>query len=66
VVTVCDRAKEQCPIFPGAGKVLSWSFDDPAAARGSHAEQLAAFRRVRDEIAERIRSEFLPAAASRA
>ncbi len=51
VVTVCDRAKETCPIFPGARTVLHWSFDDPAPAKGSEEERQEVFRRVRDEIA---------------
>lgn len=55
VITVCDRAREACPIFPGASSMLHWSFDDPAAARGSDEERRAVFKRVRDEIAERIR-----------
>ncbi len=55
VITVCDNAKEQCPIFPGKTERLHWSFDDPAAAPGDEAERLAAFRRVRDEIAARLR-----------
>jgi arsenate reductase (thioredoxin) len=59
VVTVCDNAKERCPIFPGAGKVLHWGFDDPAAAQGTQAEKLAVFRRVRDEIIGRIQRELL-------
>ncbi len=59
VVTVCDRARESCPIFPMAGKTVHWSFDDPAAAQGSHEEKLAEFRRVRDLIAGRIRTEFV-------
>lgn len=54
VVTVCDRAKETCPIFPGARTVLHWSFDDPAAAQGADEERRKVFRRVRDEIAGRI------------
>lgn len=58
VVTVCDSAKQQCPIFPGAYKFWSWSFEDPADAEGSHEEKLAVFRRIRDQIAERIRQEF--------
>lgn len=58
VITVCDRAKETCPIFPGAISVLHWSFDDPAAAQGDEKARLTVFRRVRDEIAERVR-EFL-------
>jgi arsenate reductase len=59
VITVCDNARERCPIFPGAGKVLHWGFDDPAAAQGTHAEKLAVFRRVRDEIIGRIQRELL-------
>lgn len=59
VVTVCDDAKEACPYFPGAIQRLNWSFDDPSSAAGSEAERLAVFRRVRDEIAVRIRSELL-------
>ncbi len=55
VVTVCDRAKETCPIFPGARTILHWSFDDPAAATGPAEERRRVFRRVRDEIADRIR-----------
>ncbi len=56
VITVCDRAKETCPLFPVASSQLHWSFDDPAAAQGSAEERRAVFRRVRDEIAGRIRS----------
>lgn len=52
VITVCDRAKETCPIFPSASRVLHWSFEDPAAAPA--AERFAAFRQVRDEIADRL------------
>ncbi len=55
VVTVCDPAREACPLFPGAGRMLHWSFDDPAAAEGSREERLAVFRRVRDEITAQIR-----------
>lgn len=54
VVTVCDRARESCPVFPGAKRNLHWDFDDPAAATGSDEERMAAFRRVRDEMAVRI------------
>lgn len=55
VITVCDNANEQCPIFPGQTKRIHWSFDDPAAAEGDQAARLAVFRRVRDEIDERLR-----------
>ena len=57
-VTVCDDAKEACPYFP-ADQRLQWSFDDPAAAWGTEEERLAVFRRVRDHIADRIRTEFV-------
>jgi arsenate reductase len=62
VVTVCDRARESCPVFPGAATVLHWSFDDPAAAQGTEEERRAVFRRVRDEIASRIQG-FVEATA---
>ncbi|HET8797240.1 MAG TPA: arsenate reductase ArsC [Thermoanaerobaculia bacterium] len=55
VITVCDSANEACPVFPGGTKRLHWSFDDPAAATGSEEERLTVFRRVRDEIASRLR-----------
>ena len=55
VITVCDNANERCPIFPGKTKRVHWSFDDPAAAQGDEAKRLAVFRRVRDEIRERLR-----------
>lgn len=54
VITVCDAANESCPIFPGAFRRLHWSLEDPAAAAGTEEQRLATFRRVRDEIAERI------------
>jgi arsenate reductase len=55
VITVCDRAKESCPIFPGTASVLHWSFDDPALAAGTVEERQSVFRRVRDEILVRMR-----------
>jgi arsenate reductase len=55
VITVCDRARETCPIFLGARTVLHWSFDDPASATGTDNERREVFRRVRDEIAGQIR-----------
>jgi arsenate reductase len=65
VITVCDRAKESCPIFPGTYKFLSWSLDDPAAATGTHEEKLEAFRRIRDEISRRIEMQFAASAAEK-
>jgi arsenate reductase len=50
VVTVCDHAQESCPVVPGGGARRHQSFKDPAAAKGTEAEVLAVFRRVRDEI----------------
>jgi arsenate reductase len=60
VITVCDDAREACPVFPGATQTTHWSFPDPSAASGSEDERLAVFRSVRDEIAERIRADLLP------
>jgi arsenate reductase (thioredoxin) len=62
VITVCDNAKEQCPVFPGRTKRIHWSFEDPAAAQGDEAERRAIFSRVRDEIRSRL-EEFLKAGA---
>ncbi|MHC5060164.1 MAG: arsenate reductase ArsC [Planctomycetota bacterium] len=50
VITVCDHAKELCPVFPGDVKTIHKSFDDPYFAEGTEQEVLAEFRRVRDEI----------------
>jgi arsenate reductase len=52
-ITVCDRAKESCPLRPGS-TMVHWSFDDPAEATGSEEEKLEVFRRVREEIRHRI------------
>jgi arsenate reductase len=50
VLTVCDNARESCPIFPDATVTLHRNFDDPAALHGTQQERLTLFRRVRDEI----------------
>ena len=55
LVTVCQRAHEECPVFPFVHERLSWPFEDPAKAEGSEEVRLDAFRRVRDEIDGRIR-----------
>ena len=52
VITVCDRAKQHCPVFPSA-EPIHWGFDDPAEAPVE--KQLEAFRRVRNEIQQRLR-----------
>lgn len=54
VVTVCDNAKQSCPIFPGAEEIVHCPFDDPADATGDDDEQMITFRRVRDEIKAKI------------
>jgi arsenate reductase len=54
VITVCDNANEVCPVFPGKTKRLHWPFEDPAGVTGSEAEREAAFRKVRDQIRDRI------------
>jgi arsenate reductase len=54
VITVCDRAKETCPRWPGPTRLIHWSFDDPAAVSDA-TERRQIFRRVRDEIASSIR-----------
>ncbi|HEX9373451.1 MAG TPA: arsenate reductase ArsC [Roseiflexaceae bacterium] len=56
VITVCDNAAENCPVFPGPAWRIHWSFPDPAAAQGSDAERLAAFQQVRDAIEARLRA----------
>jgi arsenate reductase len=55
IITVCDRARDNCPTFPGDSERIHWGYDDPAAAAGSRGQQLAVFRRVRNEINERLR-----------
>jgi len=54
VVTVCDSAHEECPVFPGSGQRMHWSFEDPSTATGSEEQRLAVFGRVFDAIAARI------------
>lgn len=54
VITVCDNAKESCPMFPGNAQHLHWSFEDPAAAKGAVEARRIVFRRVRDQIQGRI------------
>ena len=54
VITVCDNAKESCPVFPGRTQRVHWSFEDPAAAQGPTDQRLTAFRRIRNQLRERI------------
>jgi len=54
LITVCDRAEQKCPIFPGMGVRLHWPFEDPVAVIGSDEQKLARFRQVRDQIGLKI------------
>ena len=56
VITVCDHANEKCPAWPGKTQRHHWSFEDPAAATGTHEEQLKVFRKIRDQISARIKA----------
>lgn len=55
VITVCDRAKQSCPVFPGSGNALHWGLEDPAEVEGSDEQTLEAFRRTRQELTMRLR-----------
>lgn len=56
VITVCDRAAQSCPSFPGAAERLHWAIADPAAVQGDHERRLAAFRVARDALDDRVRA----------
>ena len=58
IVRVCDKVREKCPVLPGAVWYLDWSVEDPSFAQGSATERLAVFRRVRDQIEEKV-AEFV-------
>jgi arsenate reductase (thioredoxin) len=59
VVTVCDNARETCPVFFGNAHRLHHDFEDPAAAQGSDEERLASFRRVRDELRDYLHDRLI-------
>ena len=61
VITVCDQARQSCPVFPGVHESLHWGYEDPAAAEGSDEERLAVFRSVLIGMSERIQ-QFIPLA----
>lgn len=54
IITVCDNANQTCPMFPGSATRIHWSFEDPAETTGTDEEKLSVFRRVRDEIHEKL------------
>ncbi len=54
VITVCDEARQVCPVFPGVHQSLHWGYEDPAEATGTDEERLAVFRRVFIQLGERI------------
>ena len=54
VITVCDNAAQECPIFPGTTEVMHVGFSDPAAAAGDEEEIMAVFRKVRDDLRARL------------
>ncbi len=55
VITVCDRARQVCPVFPGAANSLHWGLDDPSEVEGTDEEKLAAFRRTTTDVSVRLR-----------
>jgi arsenate reductase len=61
VITVCDQARQVCPVFPGGGASLHWGYEDPAEATGTDEEQMAVYRRVFIALGERIHL-FVPLA----
>jgi len=54
LITVCERAERNCPVFPGVSERLAWPHEDPAAVQGDENERLRAFRRVRDDLETRV------------
>jgi arsenate reductase len=55
VVTVCDQARQSCPVFPGVHESMHWGYEDPAEATGTEEERLVVFRRVFTALGERVR-----------
>ena len=56
IVTVCDKAAANCPVFPGGGTKMHWPFEDPADATGTEEQVLSVFRRIRDEIGTKVKN----------
>ncbi|MFI5247926.1 MAG: arsenate reductase ArsC, partial [Nitrospirales bacterium] len=64
VITVCDTAKDTCPVFPGDVCTKHWGLEDPAGTEGTEAQRLSVFRKVRDEIRQHV-IEFIAEARSK-
>jgi arsenate reductase len=62
LITVCDTARQNCPVFPGVEQTAHWGVDDPTEETGSQGVRLEAFRRARDDLRNRIRL-FITAAS---
>jgi arsenate reductase len=62
VITVCDQARQSCPVFPGVERTGHWSVEDPSEATGDEEQRLGTFRRVRDDLRNRIHVFALAAA----
>ena len=60
VLTVCNNAKEICPVFPKQTYFIHHSFDDPAASTGTYEQKIVVYKKIRDQIHNYIKSEFLP------
>ena len=56
VITVCDQARQNCPVFPNVGETDHWSIKDPSDAEGTDAQRLEVFRQVRDDLRDRMRA----------
>ena len=59
VLTVCDNAKEICPVFPVKTNFIHFSFDDPADAKGTYEEKIIVYRKIRDQIQDYIKNKFI-------
>ena len=59
VLTVCDNAKEICPVFPVKTNFIHFSFDDPADAKGTYEEKIVVYRKIRDQIQDYIKNKFI-------
>ena len=59
IISVCSSAEKECPVFPAKTERWHWPFDDPAHAKGTEEEILNEFRRVRDEIIQKLKTDLI-------